>query len=238
VVEWRFGRGWSEAELAERLAAMRRRPRNFDETEAEMRPGAGWRSVRSEAVIGREGTGPPEPDGVYDRALVAMAAFRFSDPSIVVGHFRADTPLEERTLLLELKVWGLRYLCGVRVMEVHRDTDPDRTLFGWRYDTLAGHIEAGFEWFFLTKEHATGDVRFAIRARWRAGEFPNAWSRVGFHVLGPRRQELWHRRAHERLAALARSSQVPAPLRVERRRLPRLAHEGPVITFSRGEPHR
>lgn len=198
-----------------------------------MRAEDGWRAVRSEAVIGREALGPPEDGGVYARGRLAVADFRFSDPSIVVGHFRAETPLEDRTLLLELKVWGLRYLCGVRVTGVCHRSDADRTLFGWRYDTLAGHVEAGFEWFFLVKDHHTGEVRFIIRARWRAGELPNAWSRLGFRVLAPRKQEGWHRRAHGRLAALARKPRTSEPQTARRRG--RLAHEGPAITFTRGE---
>lgn len=229
MAEWRFGRGWSEAELAARLRDMEERPRGFTVEEEDMRAEDGWRAVRSEAAVARERPGEPEPDGAWARARDAVAAFRFSDPAIVVGHFRPDEPLEGRTLLLELKVLGLRYLCGARVTTVRSEAEPGRTLFGWRYDTLVGHIESGFEWFFLVKDHATGLVSFTIRARWRPGEFPNRWSRVGFDVLGPRQQERWHRHAHRRLAALARSS--PSPLPGGRG----LAHEGPAITFTRGE---
>ena len=28
----------------------------------------------------------------------------------------------------------------------------------FRYDTLEGHIERGYEWFLLTKDHATGGI--------------------------------------------------------------------------------
>lgn len=233
MAEWRVGRDWTEEELADRLRDMRERPLNFAASEEDMTTEGGWRAVRSEAVIGREGPGAPEEDGAFVRARQAVAAFQFSDPRIVVAHFEADRPLESRTLLLELKVFGLHYLCGARVTAVREEEDVDQSLFGWRYDTLEGHIEAGFEWFFLAKEHATGEIRFSIRARWRLGDFPNRWSRLGFHVLGPRQQERWHRHAHGRLAALARMSQSTLP--VGRWGRGRIAHEGPAITFTRGE---
>ena len=41
MAEWRFLRGWSDVELAERLATARTARRNFDETEAGMTPDRG-----------------------------------------------------------------------------------------------------------------------------------------------------------------------------------------------------
>jgi hypothetical protein len=74
---------------------------------------------------------------------------------------------------------------------------------GFRYDTLEGHIERGFEWFLLTKEHATGEVRFKIEAHWQLGQFPNWWSRLGFRLIGEHYRTLWRHRAPERLRELA-----------------------------------
>jgi uncharacterized protein (UPF0548 family) len=91
-------------------------------------------------------------------------------------------------MLLEIQVWGQRYLCGVVVGALSDERHPDRTVWGYRYDTLAGHLEAGAEWFLLTKDHATGEIQFRIEARWREGQFPNWWSRVGFALLARRYQ--------------------------------------------------
>jgi hypothetical protein len=78
----------------------------------------------------------------------------------------------------------LRFLGGVRVHTVRDEADDTRTSFGFRYDTLEGHFEQGFEWFLLSKRHASGEVRFRIQAHWRMGDFPTWWSRLGFLVLG------------------------------------------------------
>ena len=232
VPEMRLLRGWSEAELAERLARLGSRERNFDPDEAAMPDAAGWRPVASESLLAREAPGPPEPDGAYVRARRAVADFALSDPRSVEAHYDREGPLLGRRMLLELKVLGLRFLGATVVAAVEEDEADGRTRFAYRYDTLAGHLERGLEWFEVSKDHATGEVRFAIRARWRPGDFPNAWSRAGFVVLGPLYQEMWHRRAHRRVRDRA-ADRAPLP---RRGRLPR--HGGPLeggreVTFAR-----
>ena len=112
------------------------------------------------------------------RARVALAAYQFSNPDIVVAHFDPETALLHRRILLEIKVLGLRYLCPA---VVHRVRD-EGNVYGFRYDTLEGHIERGVEWFLLTKNEV-GEIRFRIEARWQRGRLPNWWSRVGFVLL-------------------------------------------------------
>ncbi len=124
-------------------------------------------------------------------------------------------------MLLEMKALGFRFLAGVIVGAIRRESSPAETTFGFRYDTLDGHIEAGWEWFLLKKSHATGDIRFRIAADWQPGDFPNRWSRIGFGVLGPTYQRRWTRRAHARLRRLLEEGRdVPTPDR-------QLLHEGP-----------
>jgi uncharacterized protein (UPF0548 family) len=120
-----------------------------------------------------------------------------------VGHFDPEAPLIGRNMLLELKVLGLHFLGGVRVTEAREDADHGTSYFGFRYDTLAGHIERGFEWFLLTKDHRTGEVQFRIEAHWRLGDFPNWWSRAGFLTIGNAYRSLWRHRAPGRLRRLA-----------------------------------
>jgi uncharacterized protein (UPF0548 family) len=226
MAEWRFMHGWSERELVARIERLGSVDRNFDPTVKD-----GWSAHRSSAIVARELPGPAVEGGAFRRLCTAVAAYEFSDPDIVTAHFDPDTTLEHRRILLEIKVLGLRYLCAAVVMKVRDEADEKSTWFGFRYDTLQGHIERGEEWFLLTKNHATGEIRFEISARWRAGDFPNWWSRVGFAGLGHHYQRKWHMHAHRRLAFLAGAPEHTIQRDDNgRRRL--LAHEGPTIEFS------
>lgn len=200
MAEWRFGRGWSEAELRARVDDAKRLGGYPSEEPRH------WRRYHTETVLAVESPGPPEPGGPFERACAAVERYTFSDPAIVRPHFDPTTPLEERHVLLELKVrgFGLRYLTPVSVGAVREERGEERSCFGYRVDTLPGHLERGSEWFLVEKRHASGEVRFRIEAWWHAGDFPNAWSRVGFTFLAPVYQRLWHRRSQARLARLVR----------------------------------
>jgi uncharacterized protein (UPF0548 family) len=224
MAEWRFVRGWTDAELAERLRAARMRRRNFSATEADMTPERGWGRHYSTAIIGREPPGPPVANGAFERAWPHIERYAFSDPRIVRGHFDAASPLSERVMLIEARVLGLRYLGSVVVAAVRDERDATRSVRGFRYDTLEGHFERGMEWFLLTKEHLSGDVTFTVHAGWQRGDLPNVWSRIGFRILAQRYQRAWHRLAHLRLRALLGSMNLePLP------RGSRLVHSGPPL---------
>jgi uncharacterized protein (UPF0548 family) len=204
VAAWRFGFGWSDAELKRRLAELERRHVNFGVLPEAMTVEGGWTRDGISDTIGRERPGPPEPDGVFERAKRAMADYEFSDPRIVVGHFDPEAPLDGREMLLEIKVFGLRFLGATRVTAVVDETDGEHTTFGFRYDTLASHFERGFERFVLVKDHRSGEVTFTIEALWQVGDFPTWWSRLGFRLVGERFRELWRTRAIDRLRRIAR----------------------------------
>jgi uncharacterized protein (UPF0548 family) len=208
VADWRFLRRWSAAELTAELRTRRRLGLNYDLV-APRPVEDGWRSFGVESSIAHESPGLPEPGGAYERAWRAVESYAFSDPRIVVGHFDVAEPLEGRTMLLELKALGFRFLAGTRVTATRRERTELETVRGFRYDTLRGHIEAGWEWFVLTKSHATGEVRFRIEAEWRQGDFPNWWSRLGFRLLGRHYQRRWTRRAQQRLRRAAGPGQPP-----------------------------
>lgn len=203
MAEWRLFSTWSQQELNDRLALV---PALQDSVPAgaTLTPEGGWNHVLSRAVIGREPPGPPLADGAFAHARKLIASFGFSDERIVVGHFAPGTPLLGRSMLLELKSMGLHFLCAVRVGALREESDEERTVWGYRYDTLAGHLERGREWFLLIKDHRTGEVWFHIDAGWLPGEFPTWWSRLGFKLLGRRYQRAWHRLAHEHLRAALR----------------------------------
>jgi uncharacterized protein (UPF0548 family) len=212
TADWRIGRGWSKEEIASRLQASHDLPLNFSAAPADMTPPNGWNHYRSEAVVAREPPGPAATDGPFRRAQVAVANYQFSDPSIVVGHFDADSPLLGRRMLLELKATpALRFLAAVVIGSVRENGREGRSTFGFRYDTLEGHIECGYEWFVLAKEPLSGEIRFRIEAAWKPGQFPTWWSRLGFRLVGPRYQRRWHHQAHRRLVRIARGELGPIP---------------------------
>ena len=208
---WRFGSGWSEERMKRYLGELRTRSVSFTEAPENMTSENGWTVDGAEKVLGRETAGPPEPDGLFARARQGVINFDFSDPAIVEGHFDPGRPLVGREMLLEIKCLGFRFLSGARVYGVRDEVGAAGTVFGFRYDTLEGHIERGYEWFLLTKDHQSGEVRFRIEAHWRLGDFPNWWSALGFKLVGERYREAWRHRAPERLRRVALKPKV-APL--------------------------
>ncbi len=225
MAEWRLWRGWSADHLRLRLEQARAATPNVEAEEAEMTGDRGWYHYHSEAVIATD----VEGDERFDRARTALANYTFSDPRIVLAHFDPAERLLGRCMLLEIRVLGLRYLCPARVNRVREEPGT----FGFRYDTLEGHIERGVEWFLLTRDD-TGTIRFRIEARWQKGEFPNWWSRLGFIVLSGYYQRTWHRRAHRRLSQLAHYGSLQRPPRDAAG----LTHQGVDVTFTYHTPKR
>jgi uncharacterized protein (UPF0548 family) len=200
AAEWRFLRGWSKEEIAARLASLS----SLERDSAHSDP-ARARVQSFERTLAREAPGPPVRSGPYERIKAAVAAYEFSDPTIVRAHFDAKAPLLGRRMLLEIQVMGLRFLCGTVVAEVVESEDALESRFGFRYDTLAGHLESGVEWFLVRKDHETGEIGFRIEALWQPGTLPTWWIEVGFFLLVRRYQRLWHRHAYLRLKMKATS---------------------------------
>ena len=219
MTEWRLFKGWSSDALRDRLESLATAPRNFDGVEEELTGDRGWHHYQSEAIVARE----PADDAYFQRARVALANYQFSDRTIVVAHFDPKAALPGRRMLLEIKVLGLHYLCAAMVTKIR---DEPR-VFGFRYDTLEGHIERGMEWFLLTKNDA-GEIRFRIEARWQRADLPNWWSRVGFSVLSGYYQRKWHRRAHNLMSLLAHYGSTTRP----RGGAAGLTHQGIDVTFT------
>lgn len=195
------------------LIELRNRPVNFSDEWETLTAKRGWTLDGAHGVFGREAAGPPEEDGPFARARQALIEYDFSDPRIVVGHFDPRVPLLGRDMLLELKVLGvLRFLGGVRVRLVEDRSNAVETVFGFRYDTLQGHIERGAEWFRIRKDHDTGELTMAIEARWRRGTFPTWWSELGFLLLGNVFRRVWRRLALIRLRRLAAQPATVQPV--------------------------
>ena len=219
MAEWRLARGWSSEAMRTRLDQLETPSNNPVVNEEEMTGARGWHHYHSEAVIAMMAQGEPR----FERACVALANYQFSDPAIVRAHFDPDSPLLGRRVLLEIRALGIRYLCPAMISRVRDDADA----FGFRYDTLEGHIERGVEWFLITRNER-GEIRFRIEARWQRGQFPNWWSRVGFMALAGHYQRKWHRRAHQRLSWLAHYGATRRPGRDAKG----LTHQGVDVTFT------
>lgn len=219
MAEWRLGSRWPTAAVKTRLDRARSAMVNFDANEQDMDGESGWQHYHSEAVIASETSG----DDRFARARAALANYQFSDPDIVLAHFDPSEPLLGRVMLLEIHVLGLHYLCPAVVNRLREEPG----VFGFRYDTLEGHIERGVEWFVLTKNDR-GEIRFRVEARWRQGEFPNWWSRMGFLALSRYYQRKWHRQAHHRLSLLAHYGSTKRPPRDS----VGLTHQGIDVTFT------
>jgi uncharacterized protein (UPF0548 family) len=216
--EWRLFKGWTTEELAVRLERLSSASVSFNGAEEELTGEHGWNHYHSEAIIVAQ-----SDDTSFQRARVALANYQFSDPGIVVAHFDPKGALLGRRILLEIKVFGLRYLCPAVVTNVRDES----SVYGFRYDTLEGHIERGMEWFLLTRD-GNGAIRFRIEARWQPGDMPNWWSRAGFSVLSGYFQRRWHRRAHNLLSLLARFGSTTRPPRDAAG----LTHQGIDVTFT------
>jgi len=216
--EWRLLKGWTPDELRGRIERLTAARVNFNGAEEELTGEGGWHHYHSEAVIV-----PNADEAAFQRARVALANYQFSDPDIVVAHFDPKGALLGRRILLEIRVLGLHYLCPALVTHVRDET----MVYGFRYDTLEGHIERGMEWFLLTRD-AAGALRFRIEARWQPGDMPNWWSRAGFSVLSGYFQRRWHRRAHNLLSLLARHGSTARPPRDAAG----LTHQGIDVTFT------
>jgi uncharacterized protein (UPF0548 family) len=219
MAEWRLLRGWSTEALRARMDGLAAAGRNFDAEEEDLTGEHGWHHYHSEAIIALE----PEGNERFERARVGLANYQFSDPRTVVAHFDPSGPLLARRILLEIKVLGLHYLCPALVTRVRDEGNA----YGFRYDTLEGHIERGMEWFLLTRNER-GEIRFRIEARWQLGDLPNWWSRVGFVLLSGHYQRHWHRQAHRRMSRLAYHGSTARPPRDAAG----LTHQGVDVTFT------
>jgi len=194
----------SPAAARRELAALRTRSLNFDPHGGSPEASAeGWRIDDHRQALPAEAPGVPVPGGSWEVAGRILADYDFIDPSIVRAAFRPDESLAGRDMLLELRVLGLRFHVGVRVVGVTDATllDDGREVaaWGWSYATLEGHFEVGEMDYEVRKWLDTGEVEFRIHAFSRTAHIPNPVTRLGFRALGRRKQAQFGRRACERM---------------------------------------
>jgi uncharacterized protein (UPF0548 family) len=190
-----------------RLDELRGRPLNFDPARVGRPTTAqGWHVDDLRQLLPPEPPGPPGPGQSWEVARHLMRHYKVADPSIVRAFYDESEPLEGRTMLLELRLWRLRFPVGVRVGEAYderRDVAgrPAR-VSGWNYRTLDGHLEIGEMAWEVWKWEDTGAVEFHIHAFSRAAPTDSVLVRLGLRLLARREQLRFYRHACARMRSL------------------------------------
>jgi uncharacterized protein (UPF0548 family) len=194
------------SEAARELTDLRRKGLNFRVPSRRPSSEEGWRIDDYRQPLPPEGPGPPVPGGPWELARRLLRDYDFVDPAIVRALYHGRDPLEGRDMLLELRIWGLRFYVGVRVGQVVdavvKEHGRPAKVWGWNYRTLEGHFESGQMDYEVRKWLDSGEVEFRIHAYSRAAYIPNPIVRWGFWLLGRRKQTQFGRRACERMRQL------------------------------------
>ena len=198
------------------LRALRDKPLNFDLAKREsFTRETGWQVDDYCQPLPPERPGPPEPGGTWLRARDLMRDYEFADPRIVRAVYASDSPLDGRDMLLEARLWGLlRFRFGVRVGGVVDATcqsgGREVRVWGFSYQTLQDHLEMGQIDYQVWKWIDDGSVDFRIHVVSRPARVGNPFIRLGFRLLGRRKQVRFARRACERMACLLAGEEIPS----------------------------
>ncbi len=194
---------------------------NFDASELPEAGGAdGWHVDDYRQPLPAEAPGPPVPEGPWAVTCRLMRDYEFADPKIVRAVYHSDTPLEDRTMLLEARFYGLRFHFGVRVGRVIDTVKMVEgrpvQVWGWNYRTLQGHLEMGQMDYEVWKWLDTGDVEFVTRRFSKHASVRNPVVRLGLARFGRREQVRFYFRCCARIALLTASAlglpdRIPPP---------------------------
>jgi len=203
------------------LAELVDRPLNFDPAALESAGRqTGWQVDDYRQPLPAEPPGEPVRGGSFENAQRLMCDYAFADPAIVRAAFDPASGLANRNMLLQARFGPLRFFLGCRVGAI---TDETRAvagravrIWGWSYGTLAGHFERGQMGFAVWKWLDDGSVEFRIHVVSRRAQVGNPLIRLGFRLVGRRRQVRFARRACERMGELvarelARAGSSAAP---------------------------
>jgi uncharacterized protein (UPF0548 family) len=189
----------------QRLERVRELPVNFDPA-GEHSPADGWRVDDLRQALPPEPPGEPLESGSWEIARRLMGGYEFADPSIVRAMYDPDEPLEGRTMLLQLRFYGLRFRAGVRVCgvydEVRSENGRTARVWGWAYQTLRGHLEMGQMNWEVWKWLDSGEVEFRIHAYSKRSSDRGPIVRLGFRMFGRREQLAFLHMTLERMRRL------------------------------------
>ena len=189
------------------LADLAGRPLNFDPDEiASASPQAGWHIDDYRQPLPAEPPGQPIAGATFEIARGLMRDYAFADPAIVRAVYDPAAGLANRNMLLQVRYGPLRFFFGCRVGAV---ADETRTVdgrpvrvWGWAYGTLQGHVERGRMDWEVWKWLDDGAVEFRIHVVSRRAQVRNPIVRLGFRLVGRRRQMHFAQRACARMAEL------------------------------------
>lgn len=198
------------------LADLTERELNFAPAEvAGARPGSAWSIDDYCEPLPSEPPGAPVADGSFAIAKQLMRDYAFADPAIVRAVYDPAHELANRNMLLQVRFGPLRFFFGCRVSAV---IDEARTVdgrpvrvWGWSYGTLEGHVERGQMGWEVWKWLDDGTVQFRIHVVSRRANVRNPIVRLGFRLVGRRRQQRFARRACERIGELVARELAQAP---------------------------
>ena len=193
----------------QRLDHVRRLPVNFDPA-GEHSAAGGWNVDDLCQSLPPEPPGEPVEGGSWEIARRLMRGYEFADPSIVRAMYDPEEPLEDRTMLLQLRFYGLRFRAGVRVSSVYDEqrTEKGRAarVWGWAYRTLQGHLEMGQMDWQVWKWLDTGEVEFRIQAYSKRSRDRGPLVRLGFRLFGRREQLAFLHMTLERMGRLTETA--------------------------------
>jgi uncharacterized protein (UPF0548 family) len=199
---WRVDRSRLSAELAH----LHGLELNFDPAHLSTVVADPWHTDDYCRTLPPEAQGEPVPEGCFEIAKRLLCDYEFADPRRIRAYYRADTPLLERDMLLEIRYFALRVWVGVRVRtvfdEVRRIDGRSVRLWGWAYQTLEGHLECGQMDYQVWKWLDTGEVEFRIHAVSRLAEIRYPVLALGFRLVGRRQQIEFARRCGARMQQL------------------------------------
>jgi Domain of unknown function (DUF1990) len=183
-----------DARLLHRLSEIGRMEATIDLTQREhFVAAAGWNIDHREAPLPSEAPGPPGNAGSFAIARQILASYAFPPPRLIRGAFDPDAPLADRPMLLTATYLWMTFELPVRVSRVidieRQGADGPERVWGYSYQTLAGHLERGEITFEIVKLLATGLVRFRIESFSQTGHIANLFYRVGFRMVGRRLQK-------------------------------------------------
>lgn len=206
----------SRADPREQLSLLRQRGLNFDpDREAPFTAQRGWRVDSYAGSLPAEPPGLPLEGGSWDIARRLSEDYEFVDPRLLRAYYDPREPLTGRTILLEVRFYGLRIYAGVRTGEVadsfRQQQRRQARVSAWSYRTLEGHFEAGEISYEVWKWIDTGEVEFRIDAFSRPEPISDPLLRLGFRLFGRKTQVTFARRACERMQALTAAAQREGP---------------------------
>lgn len=153
---------------------------------------AGWHVDAREAPLPHEAPGAPLSNGTFAIARAVLESYAFPPPRLIRGSFDPGAPLADRPMLLIATYLWMTFELPVRVSRV---IDEERSgeegaerVWGYSYQTLAGHLERGEITFEIVKQLVTGGVAFRIQSFSQTGHIANPFYRIGFRLVGRRLQ--------------------------------------------------